>query len=217
MRKPLYIRSVAVFAHADEASAQAELESHRDTLPRAVGRRMSAMGLAIDRVMAGETPAEEDLLVFASEFGMTRMLEDYVASFPCPSPLAFQNSIHPAGMEQYLVPAHRKVREFLPLAGESTLLLPAAFRALALAEAGVARLIVAEEAGTTLTAAGCGASRTFAFRLTLSADPAPAIGTLRPCETGERHDLETFVQAVADRRSLQLGTPDTGYWSLDWV
>ena len=216
MARPLYIRSVGLFLPASPAEAESALESHRDTLPRTVGRRMSALGLAIDAVMAGEALTENDPLVFASEYGMSRTLEDYLDSFPAPSPLSFQNSIHPAGVEQHLVPGKRRLREFLPIAGEARLLLPAALRAISLAQADTARLLLGEERGTRMTEAGCASDSTFALRLTLSADETGAIGSITSGEHGGYITPIGFAEAVRDRAPLDFGTPDTGYRSLRW-
>lgn len=216
MSTPLYIRSTAVFLHGASDAADAALEARRDELPRAIARRMSAMGLAFDLVLRDDPPAEDDLLVLASEYGMSRTLEDYLDSFPNPSPLAFQNSIHPAGAEQVLVPDRRRVREFLPLAGERDLLIPAAIRAIRLAPAPVARLLLGEELATGLTRSGLASARTWAARLTLTRKPEGALGTLTPCDAGDAVSPEAFAEAVAARRPLRFGNPDQGFTALDW-
>lgn len=216
MSTPLYIRSVAVFLHTEEGGAAAALEARRDALPRAIARRMSALGLAFDLVLRDDPPAEDDLLVLATEYGMSRTLEDYLDSFPNPSPLAFQNSIHPAGAEQVLVPDRRRVREFLPIAGEADLLLPSAIRAIRLARAPVARLLLGEELATRLTRSGLAAARTWTARLTLTRDSDDALGTLTPCDSGDPVTSEAFAEAVAARRDLRFGNPDQGFTALAW-
>lgn len=219
MPDSLFIRSAAVFLPDTEAAASAALEARRDTLPRASARRMSLMGLAFDLVMDGESPAETDSLTLATEFGMTRTLEDYLASFPSPSPLAFQNSIHPAGAEQYLVPRRLALSEFLPLAGEGVPLLAGALRSLFHSRAPVRRLLVGEERGTWMSDADCGAPRTFAFRLTVSDEVDGALGELTRHPSGEaggRLSPPGFAAALAERRPVCVGCDDIGFFHLTW-
>lgn len=219
MPDTLHLRAAGVFLPESEAAAEAALEAHRDTLPRASARRMSALGLAFDLVMAGESPAEADSLTLATEYGMTRTLEDYLASFPSPSPLAFQNSIHPAGIEQYLVPRRLALGEFLPLAGEGATLVASALRALFLTQAPVRRLVLGEERGTWMSDADCGAQRTFALRLTLGTEAAGSLATLTrlPSGTGgERLTPYDFAAALAARRPVDVGCTDIGFFRLAW-
>ncbi len=219
MPDTLFIRSASVFLPESETAAEAALEAHRNTLSRSAARRMSAMGLAFDLVMSGESPAEDEALTLATEYGMTRTLEDYLVSFPSPSPLAFQNSIHPAGIEQHLVPRRLALREFLPLAGEGPALMAAALRSLFLCESRVMRLVVGEERGTWMSEADCGAERTFAFRLTLSRDEAGSLGSISRLpagSAGERLAPFDLTAALNDRRAADVGCDDIGFFRITW-
>lgn len=218
MNTPLYLRSHATFAPDDEALALAELEAYRDTLPRAVGRRMGTTGLIFDRLMEGESPAPEDAMILASEYGVTRTLEEYLAGFPAPSPLAFQNSIHPAGAEQYLVPRKLVTGEFFPLAGEGVPLLATALSTIFLARGSVRRLLIGEERGVWMSALACGSPRTFGARMTFTTEAEGATHRLEfiPEITGvaPRTTPLDWVLALIQEEDLLAGSPDTGYFAL---
>lgn len=221
MNTTLYISRAGVFLPPCEEDAAAGLEAVRDTLPRAGARRMSRAGLAVKSALGAESPAPGDAMIYASVFGMTATLEDYLASFPHPSPLAFQNSIHPAGIEQVLVMEKRAVGEFFPVAGEERLLAIAALETIFRCVAPVRRLVGGEESGTWMSLAGCGNMRTFAYALTVSPDAEGAIGKIVRTDAAAP-DAETpgqseFVEAIAARRPLNIGTPDTAGFAISWA
>ena len=220
MNATLHIRRAGVFLPGNEDAVTAAIETVRDTLPRAGARRMSRLGLGLKSALGDEAPAHDEALVFASAFAMTTTLEDYLASFPHPSPLAFQNSIHPAAIEQVLVLEKRPVGEFYPVSGEKRLLVISALETLFRCSAPVRRLTGGEERGTWMSDSGCGSASTFAYALTVSEDPAGAIGRIDRTDVAGA-DFTTlwnvdFARAISEKRPLRIGTPDTAGFTLSW-
>jgi hypothetical protein len=179
-------------------------ERLRELFPRGATRRMTQLGLLLGSVLDGLDLAEEDTLVYASTYGESRALEDYLASFPSASPTLFQTSIHPSAVQQVLVARQQPVRRFFPLTGRRQLAAHAVQAAL-LAPAPRAILCGGEERGTWLLERGAASDAAFAFAVVLSADPAGAIGRLR-LTPGDGPDgaltLEEFFAALRDRRPL---------------
>lgn len=216
----LHIRRAAAVID-DEAATVAKIEAHRDALPRAQGRRMSPLGLALDLAMADDAPEETDALVYVSRYAMSRSLEDYLASFPHPSPLAFQNAIHPAGVEQFLVPRKRSVRELTPLAADTDSGIAPALRALFLSPGITRRLVGGEERGARLASLGAASDRTFAFALTVATTPSPDdLGAVtRETFSGDIAPLapEDFAKALATKTPARAAAPGFGVFTLSWL
>lgn len=217
----LHIRRAAAVLDADSDAAEARVERHRDTLPRAQGRRMNPLGLAFDIALEGDFPGADEPLVFASRHGTKRALEDFLKSFPHPSPLAFQNAIHPAGIEQWLVPRRAALGELIPFAEDEATGVAPALRALFHAPGRVRRFVGGEERGTWLREIDAAAGETFAFALTLTTEPeAGTIGTLtRDAFTGEESSmsLRDFAAAIETRRPACFGLPGFGRFVLTWA
>ena len=115
-----HFHSVRTEAPGPEESA-ATRERLRDAFPRGATRRMSQLGLLLGSVLGDCTPSEDDTLVYASAYAESQALEDYLASFPTPSPTLFQTSIHPSAVLQVFVARQRPVRSFFPHTGGAQL------------------------------------------------------------------------------------------------
>ena len=92
---------------------------------------------------------------YATTFSETMCLEAYLDSFPNPSPLMFQNSIHPSGLEQVLIARQMPVSEFLPFAGRRHVM-HAALIAACTTDKARQWVVASEEQGTWLTEKECG-------------------------------------------------------------
>src|SRR3954466_10434575 len=103
-----------------ETAAEAR-ERLREKFPRAALRRMTHLGLLLGSSLEGVTLAPDDAVVYASSYAETRALEDFLASFPAASPLGFQTSIHPGGIQQVLIGRQQRIARLWPLAGRSRL------------------------------------------------------------------------------------------------
>jgi len=177
-----------------------------DKFPRTALRRMTHLGLLLGSVLEGEALAPGDALVYASTFAETRALEDFLKSFPAASPLLFQTSIHPGGIQQVLIGRQQPVARLWPLAGRARLVEQALLTVL-LEPAARTVLTGGEERGSWMLDLDMAAARPFAFAFVASREPAGAIGRIS-FEPGDFSDepcpvLEKFVDALAGRRSLE--------------
>ncbi len=197
--------------HTDDAGAEdaaATRERLRDRFPRNATRRMTRLGIVLGSVLQPLEPGERDALVYASTHAETHALEDYLDSFPTPSPTLFQTSIHPSAVQQNLIQRQQPVREFLPLTGGADL--PAlAVTAALLSPATRVILCGGEERGGWLLDAGHASDRTFAFALALSDEPTGAIGKISIQPTDLAADagslpLPAFFDLLRERRACDL-------------
>ena len=104
----------------DEAAVGARVRL-ATKFPRTALRRMTHLGLLVGSALE-EMPLEpDDALVYASTFAETHALEEFLASFPTASPLLFQTSIHPGGIQQVLIGRQQPLARLWPLAGRTRL------------------------------------------------------------------------------------------------
>ena len=211
---------------ASETAAEARVRL-ADKFPRTALRRMTHLGLLIGAALAGESLAPDDALVFASTFAETRALEDFLASFPAASPLLFQTSIHPGGVQQVLIGRQQPIARLWPLAGRARLVEQALLTALLEPAARVA-LVGGEERGTWMLEHHMASATSFAFAAILTRDADGAVGRVTftsvtsgfvaPALAGSGEPcpaLDIFAHALAERRPLQwLGAG--GPWQLAW-
>lgn len=201
----------------DETAAGARMRL-ADKFPRSALRRMTHLGLLIGSALDGIPLGPDDSLVFASTFAETRALEDYLLSFPSPSPLLFQSSIHPGGVQQVLIGRQQPLRRLWPLAGRKHLVEQALLTAL-LEPAPRVALIGGEEHGTWLVEHRMASARSFAFAATLTGEAAGAVGrvALAPGNSAAEAEptLEEFTAALGARRPLRWGGAD-GTWTVAW-
>lgn len=177
---------------------------------------MTHVGLLLGSALERVALQPQDALVYASTYAETRALEDFLGSFPAASPMLFQTSIHPGGVQQVLIGRQQPIARLWPLAGRRRLVEQAIVTAL-LEPAPRVVLAGAEERGTWLLEQGKASARAFAFALVLSNDSAGAEGRVSferdassPSEIPAGNfpaddacpSLEDFVVALAGRQNL---------------
>ena len=203
----------------DPAETVAEArERLRDRFPRTSLRRMTHLGLLVGAAMERAAPDSADAVVYASTFAETRALEDYLNSFPAASPLLFQTSIHPSGVQQALIARQQPVARLWPMAARERLVEQALLTALM---EPAARVIVTggEERGTWMLERGMASDRTFAFALELTRDAADAAGRVTFMADGRAEaagpSLASLTECIAARRPLAWAGAG-GAWTLEW-
>jgi hypothetical protein len=209
---------------ASEAAPEAR-ERLREKFPRAALRRMTHLGMLLGSAMDGVALAPEDAVVYASSYAETRALEEFLTSFPAASPLLFQTSIHPGGVQQVLIGRQQPIARLWPLAGRARLVEQALLTAL-LEPAPRTFVLGGEEKGTWLLEQRMASDGAFAWALELRADPAGAVGRIVLTDTGS-HDplgngaaakapmLLDVAGAIAARHGLSWRGVD-GDWSIAW-
>ncbi len=189
-----------------------------DKFPRTALRRMTHLGLLLGSTLDGAPLGPEDALVYASTFAETRALEDFLLSFPAASPLLFQTSIHPGGVQQVLIGRQQPIARLWPHAGRTRLVEQALLTALLEPAARVA-FVGGEEAGTWMREPGMASNRSFAFAAILTREPAGGLGrvafTPGPPADEVCPSLEDFAAALAERRPLGWHGAG-GSWTLAW-
>ncbi len=202
----------------DETAASARVRL-ADKFPRPALRRMTHLGLLIGSALDGAPLGPEDALVYASTFAETRALEDFLLSFPVASPLLFQTSIHPGGVQQVLIGRQQPIARLWPLAGRTRLVEQALLTALIEPAPRVA-LVGGEERGTWMLEHNMASTKSFAFAAILTREPADAAGrvafTPGPQTDAVCPTLENFTQALVGRRPLHWHGAG-GAWTLAWL
>ncbi len=201
----------------DEVAAGARVRL-AEKFPRTTLRRMTHLGLLLGSVLEEAALGPDDALVYASSYAETRALEDFLQSFPSASPLLFQTSIHPGGVQQVLIGRQQPIARLWPLAGRRRLVEQALLTAL-LESAPRVAIAGGEERGTWLLEHGVASARAFAFALVLTREPAGAAGRLAftPGAVADEAGptLENFTEAIAARQP-QRWTGAGGTWTLEW-
>lgn len=195
--------------------------------PRNASRRMTQLGQLVGATLNRVGVTEDEPIVYASAYGETRALENYLESFPTPSPTLFQTSIHPSGVQQALVARQQPIRELFPLTGSHRLTARALETAL-LTGAPRTLLCGGDERGTWMLEHGAASDCTFAFALALARRATGAIGSLQldcrsdsaPGSTGHLHvpplTLPKFFELLRTRRPFD-GPIAFGRWlTLTW-
>lgn len=203
-------------ATEDAAGARTRLA---EKFPRPALRRMTHLGLLVGSALDGLALAPNDSVVYATTFAETRALEDFLGSFPAASPLLFQTSIHPGGLQQVLIGRQQPVGRLWPLAGGPRIV-EHALQTVLLEPAPRVVLAGGEERGTWMLEHGMAAARPFAFAAEFRRDAAGALGRVRFAPQSDAPDaacptLEEFAQSLAARTPLAW-TGAGGAWSLDW-
>lgn len=190
-----------------------------EKFPRPALRRMTHLGLLVGSVLDGAVLETNDALVYATSYSETRALEDFLASFPTASPLLFQTSIHPGGVQQALICRQQPVARLWPLAGRTRLVEQALLTAL-LEPAPRVAVVGGEERGTWMLEQGMAAARPFAFALVLTPERAEAVARVafRPTPAADEAcpSLEAFAMALTERRSLGWCGGGNA-WVLEWL
>jgi hypothetical protein len=202
---------------AGETAAEAR-ERLREKFPRAALRRMTHLGMLLGATLDGVALAPDDALVYATSYAETRALEDFLQSFPAASPLLFQTSIHPGGIQQVLIGRQQPVARLWPLAGRVRLV-EQALRTSLMETAPRVVLAGGEERGTWLLEEKMASERAYAFSLGLTAEAAGAVGRVafevanladEPCPS-----LAQWTDALAERHPLKWNGGG-GAWTLEW-
>jgi hypothetical protein len=201
----------------DETAAGARLRL-ADKFPRTALRRMTHLGLLLGSTLDGVPLGPEDAVVYASTFAETRSLEDFLTGFPAASPLLFQTSIHPGGVQQVLIGRQQSIARLWPHAGRARLVEQALLTAL-LEPAGRVVLVGGEERGAWMLEHGMASARSFAFATILTREAAGAIGRVR-FTPGEKSaeispTLENFMEALAGHLPLNWHGAG-GTWAMEW-
>ena len=186
--------------------------------PRSALRRMTRLGLLVGSSLDGLDLGPDDALVYASTFAETCSLEGFLSGFPAASPLLFQSSIHPGGVQQVLIGRAQPIARLWPLAGRARLVEQALLVAL-LEPAARVVLVGGEERGSWMLEHGMASATSVAFAALLTGDPTGAVGRVAfapgPAADGPVPGLERFGQALATRQALSWGGGG-GCWSIDW-
>lgn len=206
----------------NETAAEAR-ERLREKFPRAALRRMTHLGLLLGAALDGIALVPDDALVYATSYAETRALEEFLSSFPSASPLLFQTSIHPGGVQQVLIGRQQPIARLWPLAGKARLVEQALITA-AMETAPRVLLVGGEERGTWLLEQGMASERALAFALELRREAAGAIGRveLRPQSDSGQAAVDAapalieFVDCLAQRRARAWRGME-GSWSLTWA
>ncbi|HEY9156038.1 MAG TPA: hypothetical protein VIM69_12955 [Opitutaceae bacterium] len=204
---------------ADLEAMATTRERLKDRFPKGGTRRMTQLGMLVGSVLGPLDPGENDTLVYASEFAETQALEGYLDSFPSASPTLFQTSIHPSAVQQILIQRQQPVRTFFPMTG-LTRLVAQALEVVFLAETPRVILCGGEERGTWLLASGIASERSFAFACALTREKSEnAVGTIcfaPECEIVGEISLQTFFEALHERRPLAIGEQNAPWLKLSW-
>jgi hypothetical protein len=201
----------------DEVAAGARVRL-ADKFQRTALRRMTHLGMLLGSVLEEAKPGPDDALVYASSFAETRALEDFLLSFPQASPLLFQTSIHPGGVQQVLIGRQQPLARLWPLAGRKRLVEQALLTALL---EPASRVIIAggEECGTWLQEQKMASHRPFAFAAVLTRESAGSVGrvafTPSAADDEACPSLENFATALGSRQPLRW-TGAGGAWTLEW-
>jgi hypothetical protein len=213
-----FIHHVGVDRPDPAETVTAARERLREKFPRTALRRMTHLGLLVGSALEGVTFGPDDALVYVSTFAETRALEDFLASFPAASPMLFQTSIHPGGVQQVLIGRQQPLARLWPLAGRSRLLEHALLTAL-LEPAERVAVAGGEECGTWMLEQNMAAVRPFAFALILTREATGAAGRVAFTPGAEADEpcppTDEFARALAERRSLEW-TGAGGTWRLEW-
>lgn len=213
----VFIKKVATWNEPEDNGEG--LEALRNEFGGRAARRMTRLGMMMSHVLKQMPIQEGSSLVYATTFSETCAIEKYLGSFPYPSPLMFQTSIHPSGAEQYLIQNKQAVREFYPLAGGNDLLV----RALECIQRSMGETLVlcgGEERGTWLRKASASSEVNYAWALELSHEDTGAQGSISWQDGGSFSRsadlLIRFLESLVSREHVYFECEGTGYLELDW-
>lgn len=201
----------------DDAEALAELKAG---FTGRAARRMTRLGMQLSHVLGQLTISEASSLVYATSYSETCTIEKFLDSFPYPSPQAFQTSIHPGGVEQFLISNKQPVTEFFPLAGVDGLLFRALDTALLCAGESIV-LCGGEERGTWLQKTGITSETNYAWAIELRREPVEgSLGRivwqgLAEAE-GDPTVVQHFLEALQSQSAYHYHAPEGGELELSW-
>ncbi len=215
----LYIKKKVLWTEPEmnDPEAFAALKSE---FPGRSARRMTRLGMQLSHVLRELAIDESCSLVYATSYSETCAIEKFLESFPFPSPQAFQTSIHPSGVEQFLIQNKQPITEFFPIAGEDDLL----FRSLETAQLCQSETIIlcgGEERGTWLTDLGVSCQTNYAWALELSTQPiADAVARLTWSGLAEAEGdaaiIVNFLKALEAEEDFHYSASNGGKMELSW-
>jgi len=215
----LYIQRKAVWTEPtlNDAEALATLQAE---FPGRSARRMTRLGMQLSHVLRQMEIDEASSLVYATSYSETCTIEKFLDSFPFPSPQAFQTSIHPGGVEQFLIQNKQSITEFFPLAGEDDLLIRSLDTVLLCSGQNVI-LCGGEELGTWLAASGVSAKANYAWALELQQQPSDgSIGRISwqglSTAVGDPAIITNFIEALQSQSAFHYHAPEGGQLELSW-
>lgn len=215
----LYIVQKAVWTEpvVDDAEALAELKAG---FPGRAARRMTRLGMQLSHVLGQLNINEASSLVYATSYSETCTIEKFLDSFPYPSPQAFQTSIHPGGVEQFLISNKQPVTEFFPLAGVDDLLFRALNTALLCAGESIV-LCGGEERGTWLQKIGITSETNYAWAIELRREPVDgSLGRIAWQHLAEAEGdpavIRHFLEALQSQSAYHYHAPEGGELELSW-
>lgn len=214
-----YLEHIAVeWPSSNETVAEARVRL-ATKFPRTALRRMTHLGLLVGSALDGVALGPEDAVVYATSFAEARALEDYLGSFPSASPLLFQTSIHPGGLQQVLIGRQQPVARLWPLAGRPRLVEQALQIAL-LEPAERVVLAGGEERGSWMVDYQMASPISFAFGAVLTREDRNAKARVSFVEAEDPEQmpptLEAWVRALANRSPLSWSGAG-GTWALTWA
>lgn len=201
----------ARFVDGGEDDAAAARTRHKEFLPSRAARRMTHLGILVSLCLRDWIDSPETPVVYASAFGESRALEAFIDTFPQPSPMLFQTSIHPSAVEQALIPSGSAVRQFFPIIGDRNLA-GSALDACRAARSPRVALVGGEESGSWLAPHTLASDRSFAFGLLLKQTGA-GIGKAAWSEAKEGEappaprSLVELADAIERRADLSIASP----------
>ena len=217
-----YIHLANTFGPFEQTEMEVVKELKRN-FPPMISRRMTKLALMIGECIKGESMEVTDAVIYATTFSETACLEKYLDSFPTPSPLMFQNSIHPSGMEQVLIARKQAVEEFMSFGGDDHIL-HSAIVATFTSDQPTQWLIGAEEKGTWLTEKECASAFDFAYAVKLSKEAEGALAKLvwTPAQNVEDASQATtttldFLNILKTRKDCSMEAQSLGQLELNWV
>lgn len=215
----LYIKRVAVWTEStvNDTEALARLKA---SFPGRSARRMTRLGMQLSHVLRELEIEEAYSMVYATSYSETCTIEKFIDSFPFPSPQAFQTSIHPGGVEQFLIQNKQAITEFFPLAGKEDLLLRALDTALLCRGESIV-LCGGEERGTWLQDCCASSEINYAWAIEVQLSPSDAtVARLSwqglSAAEGDVSIVADFIAALQTQSAYQYHAPNGGQLELNW-
>jgi hypothetical protein len=215
-----HVSRVQTLRAGEETLAEARGRLPED-FPRRSARRMTHLGTLMARVLKHLPMPLDGALVYGTTYAETRSLENYVDSFPEPSPLLFQASIHPSGVQQVFVHRRIPLGSFIPITGKENLI-GSLLETAVLAESETVILCGGEEKGSWLLEKNKASPHAFAWTLTLSRSSGDSDGVLSiqsgsgPAHSGAIDHL-SLLAALEGRVPLVVPRASGGVFRIGWT
>lgn len=214
-----YLTSMAILA-PDPADEAGVVRAIKNKIGGRSARRMTDLGLLLGEVMPQQPIDAATAVIYASAYSETRALESYLDSLPYASPIGFQTSIHPSGVEQVLIHRNQPIGAFFPLAGEP-LLFWHALQCVLNCNHPQVLLLAGEQRGEWTLEHGLGYPYTYALRMQFSREPcAETIATLEwdpqtaAAAQAPSPSLHALIPDLVARRTLRYQHKDLGEFAL---